>query len=199
MLTLLVHVLVLLACVSRRDPLGAMTSSVELAWQRGDQQAAALIAERDWSIRSDSAESLGQAVRATVALEALRGYFVPAFWYVLLGPVAALGYRLSWLAAERRGAAGAAADEACQALEWIPLRLLGVSLALGGRLDQTMKVLRRHLADWDTPSLQLAGHLIEASVRIPLSAEPRLRITRRLLQHSLLVWALTIAFLSLVG
>ncbi len=197
--TLLLHVLVLMVCVSRSDPLGAMTSSIERAWQRGDPQAAALIAERDWSIRADNEEHLGQAVRASVALEALRGYFVPAFWYLLLGPVAALGYRLTWLTAARSGPAGKVAGEARQALEWVPLRLLGVSLALVGRLAQTMKVLRRDITDWDTPNSQLLSRLVEAALGAPASSEPRLRHTRRLLLHCLLLWAVIIAFLSLVG
>lgn len=199
LLTLILHVLVLLACVSRKDPLGAMSGSIERAWERGDQQAAALIAERDWSIRAENPEDLGRVIRAQLALEALRGYFVPAFWYVLLGPVAALGYALARNASESAREGSAAAAEAVQALDWLPLRLLGLSLAMVGQFRQTWDCLRRRLTDWDTPASQVASELIEASLGRTSEPTAHLSATRRLLAHALLVWAVFIAFLSLVG
>jgi AmpE protein len=176
-----------------------MTASMEKAWQRGDQQAAALIAERDWSIGVDDVDQLGRAVRARVMLEALRGYFVPAFWYVLLGPIAALGYRLTWLVAGRQQEGSAAAGEAVQALDWLPLRLLGVSLAVVGRYRQTGRVLRQRSTDWDTPGDVVASELIESALGDASQAAPLLGATRRLLLHSLLVWSIIIAFASLLG
>jgi len=199
LLTLCTHVGVLLACVSRTDPLGAMTVSMEKAWLRGDQQAAALIAERDWSIQVDNVDELGRAVRTRVTLETLRGYCVPAFWYVLLGPVAALGYRLTWEVAARRRPGSGAAAEAVQALDWLPLRLLGISLAMVGRYRQTNGALRRRLIDWDTPGEVVAGELIESALENTGQAAPLLRATRRWLLHSLLVWAIVIAIASLLG
>lgn len=199
LLTLALHVVMLLACVSRKDPLGAMSRSIERAWQRGDQQAAALIAERDWSIRAENTEELGKVVRGHLGLEALRGYFVPAFWYLLLGPVAALGYALARSASERARDGSTAAAEAVQALDWLPLRLLGMSLAVVGRFRATWECLRRRFTDWDTPSSQVVGELIEASLGPVAEATSHFSATRRLLLYALLVWAVFIAFLSLVG
>lgn len=199
LLTLFLHVVVLLACISRRDPLGAMSRSIERAWQRGDPQAAALIAERDWAIRAENPEDLDKVVRGRIALEALRGYFVPAFWYVLLGPVAALGYGLARSAAEFDKDGRAVAAEAVQALDWLPLRLLGLSLALVGRFRETWDRLRHRVTDWDTPSSEIVGELVEASLGKPPGKMPTFSATRRLLLHALLVWAVFIAFLSLIG
>ena len=199
LVTLCIHVIVLLACVSRTDPLGAMSRSIESAWRRGDQQAASLIARRDWAIHADNPDELAQAVRARVTLEALRGYFVPAFWYLLLGPVAALGYRLASAAAERNREGSAGAAEAVQALDWLPVRLLGLSLALVGRYSTTVDYLKRRIADWDTPVDRLAGGLIEAAMDKPSQVSLQVGATRRLLVHALLVWAVFAAFLSLVS
>lgn len=199
--TLLLHTLVLLACVCRTDPLGAMTSTIERAWERGDQEAASLVAERDWSIAAENASTLGKELRARVTWETFDGYFATAFWYLLLGPLAALGYRLTVELAHRSESGSAPAAEAAQALQWIPLRLFGLSLLLVGRTKETWSVYRDRLADWDAPGMQVASEFLEAAlVERPNRPENLyLKPTRRLLVRTILVWAAVIAVLSVLG
>lgn len=201
--TLLLHSLVLIACVSRTDPLGAMTLNIERAWERGDHEAASLVAERDWSIAAEDASTLGRALRARVTWETFDGYFAPAFWYLLLGPLAALGYRLTVELARRHvaGSGSGPAAEAAQALQWIPLRLVGLSLLLVGRTQETWNVWRNRLADWDVPGIQVASEYLEAALaeRPSRPVNLSLKSTRRILVRAILVWAVVIAVFSVLG
>lgn len=199
--TLLLHTLVLLACVSRTDPLGVMTQTIEHAWERGDREAASLVAERDWSIATEDAGTLAIALRARVTWETFDGYVAPAFWYLLLGPLAALGYRLTVELARRGEKGSAPAAEAAQALQWIPLRLFGLSIMLVGRIKETWSVWRSRLAEWDSPGPEVAGQFLETALveRPAYGQSLYLKPARRLLVRALLVWAAVIAVLSVLG
>jgi len=70
------------------------------AWRRGDLQAAEHVAERDLSLSADSGEQLLERVQAHLLWQAYQSFFAVIFWYFLLGPVAALAYRLLALASE---------------------------------------------------------------------------------------------------
>ncbi|QJD60642.1 regulatory signaling modulator protein AmpE [Pseudomonas sp. gcc21] len=201
-LTLIIHTLLVLLCVGRSDPLGTMTSAVGEAWQRGDQEAASVLAERDFGVVGDDAAVLLQGLRGRMAAEACHGYFVPAFWYVLLGPIVAVGYRLAWLASQRSDAGGNAfAGALAHALEWLPVRLMGLSFALVGHFDATLAVLRRVVLQWEPQTVQLAQWFTAAALTessaVPV-AQP-LDVMRTFLLRAVLVWAVVIAFISLMG
>lgn len=201
--SLLAHTLLLLLCIGRGDPFGGLTAGIEEAWRRQDLQAASLLAERDLGLASDTPEALLQGVRGRMAWEACHGYFVPAFWYLLLGPLGALAYRLLRLAqarAELKGTSLAAA--VTHALEWLPARLLGLSFALVGHFDGTLGVLRSTLARWDTAADQLVAQCAQAALMEDqrLDGDPGvLTGTRTLLQRALLVWAVIIALYTVLG
>ncbi|QIB51241.1 regulatory signaling modulator protein AmpE [Pseudomonas sp. OIL-1] len=201
-LTLIIHTLLVLLCVGRSDPLGAMTSAVGEAWERGDHEAASVLAERDFGVVGDDAAALLQGLRDRMAAEACHGYFVPAFWYVLLGPVVAVGYRLAWLASQRSDTgSNAFAGALAHALEWLPVRLMGLSFALVGHFDATLHVLRRVLLQWEPQTVQLAQWFTTAALtEDPAAAVTRpLDVMRTFLWRAVLVWAVVIAFISLVG
>lgn len=200
--TLLLHVALLLCCVGRHDPLRSMSADFISAWERGDQAAAALVAEQQLGVVGDQAEGLLAQVRSRMVALSLQDYFVPAFWYLLLGPLGALGYRLLELTRQQWGdSASRPAGILVHALEWIPARLLALSLALVGQFDSTLRALRSIAAEWEVS----AGELVTLCARAALTEEPVdpetgvLDSIRQLLLRAMLAWAVIIAFVSVLG
>lgn len=203
LLTLVAHVGLMLLAVGRSDPLGSMAGPFEEAWQRGDQEAAYHVARRDLAVDSEGPGELLQAVDECLALATFRDYVTPIFWYLLLGPLAPLGYRLLRDFSRREGkSAQPATQRMTHALEWLPARLFALSLALVGDFERTLGVLRSWLARWEA-----SADLVVASCMVAaLGNEQRvagvsavLQPVRTLLIRGLLVWAVCIAFLSLLG
>lgn len=201
-ITLLLHVALLLCCVGRHDPLRSMSADFLSAWERGDQAAAALIAEQQLGVVDEQAEGLLAQVRSRMVALSLQDYFVPVFWYLLLGPLGALGYRLLELTRQQWGhSASYPAGILVHALEWIPARLLALSFALVGQFDSTLRTLRGIAAEWELS----AAELVTQCARAALIAEPvgpgsgALEGTRHLLLRALLAWAVIIAFVSVLG
>src|SRR5690554_6192733 len=208
LLTLILHVALLLLCVGRHDPLGRMIQDCHAAWQRGDHAAAGLIAEQQLGVvPADETETLPVAVQSRLVAVTLQDYFVPAFWYLLLGPLGAVAWRLLWLAAQRPTLPAARpAAMLAHALEWIPARLLGLSLALVGHFEVTLRTLRDLAGDWDLPGGELASRCARAALsgsKVELVAAEQqndiLIETRQLMTRALLTWAVIIAFLSMLS
>lgn len=200
--TLLLHVGLLLCCVGRHDPLRSMTADFTRAWDRDDQAAAALVAEQQLGVTGEAADTLLAAVRARMAATALQDYFVPAFWYLLLGPLGALGYRLLELTRQQWGhSASHPAGILVHALEWVPARLLALSFALVGQFDSTLRTLSGMLAQWELSAGELVSRCADAALVVdPIEPEADvLHGTRQLLIRAILAWAVVIAFLSVLG
>ena len=132
-------------------------SLVRDAWRREDLQAAGHVANRDLAICADSGEQLLERVQAHLLWEAYQSFFAVIFWYFLLGPVAALSYRLLALA-EVHSQNPAVAERAAQlrhAFDWIPVRLLAASFALVGNFVAVSRVMLHELLNWDISAAQL--------------------------------------------
>lgn len=199
---LLFQALILLCCVGRTDPLGSFTRNFDQALERGDLVAASLTAERDYGLVTDSPAELLVAVRGRMAWEACYGLFVPVFWFVLLGPAAALGYRLLWLARHRSGfAAAGLAGPVVHALEWLPVRLMVLAFALVGHYERTLEYLRKVAAQWDVSSETVMSGAVNAAAGTEhdVLESGVLAETRGLLQRTSLVWAVAIALLVMIG
>ena len=200
--TLLLHVALLLCCVGRQDPLRSMTAGFAAAWQRDDQAAAALVAEQQLGVVDEDGAGLLRRVSQRMAAASLQDYFVPAFWYLLLGPLGALAYRLLELTRQQWAhSASPPAGILVHALEWIPARLLALSLALVGQYDHTLRALRGQAAVWEISGGELVGRCAAAALTPP-AAEAGIALleeTRQLMIRALLAWAVIIAFLSLLG
>lgn len=200
--TLLLHVGLLLCCVGRHDPLRSMSSDFLAAWERGDHAAAALVAEQQLGVVGEQAEGLLAQVRSRMAALSLQDYFAPTFWYLLLGPLGALGYRLLELTRQQWGhSASQPAGVLVHALEWIPARLLALSLALVGQFDSTLRTLRDIAAQWELSAGELVTRCADAALlQEPAASEVGgLEGTRQLLIRAILAWAVIIAFLSVLS
>ncbi|WP_347904028.1 regulatory signaling modulator protein AmpE [Pseudomonas purpurea] len=156
LLALPVHVLVVIYSLGRGDLLGGLGPFRD-AWRREDLQAASHVAKRDLDICADSGEQLLERVQAHLLWQAYQSFFAVIFWYFLLGPVAALSYRLLALAAEhsKNTALAERASQLRHAFDWVPVRLLGASFALVGNFVAVSRVMLHELLNWNISAAQL--------------------------------------------
>jgi AmpE protein len=168
LLALPVHLLVVIYSLGRGDLLGGLGPFRD-AWRREDLQAAAHVAKRDLNICADSGEQLLNRVQGHLLWEAYQSFFAVIFWYFLLGPVAALAYRLLALA-EEHGKNPALVERAAQlrhAFDWVPVRLLAASFALVGNFVAVGRVMLHELLNWNISAAQLINKVGLVAGEIP--------------------------------
>ena len=168
LLALPVHLLVVIYSLGRGDLLGGLGPFRD-AWRREDLQAAAHVAKRDLNICADSGEQLLDRVQEHLLWQAYQSFFAVIFWYFLLGPVAALAYRLLALAQEH-GQNPALVERAAQlrhAFDWVPVRLLAASFALVGNFVAVSRVMLHELLNWNISAAQLINKVGLAAGEIP--------------------------------
>jgi AmpE protein len=168
LLALPVHLLVVIYSLGRGDLLGGLGPFRD-AWRREDLQAAAHVAKRDLDICADSGEQLLENVQGHLLWQAYQSFFAVIFWYFVLGPVAALAYRLLALAQEH-GQNPALVERAAQlrhAFDWLPVRLLAASLALVGNFVAVSRVMLHELLNWNISAAQLINRVGLAAGEIP--------------------------------
>mgnify|MGYP003679445562 CR=1 FL=1 len=102
-------------------------------------------------------EQLHQQLQASLYYDGFQRWFAVVFWFVLLGPAAALGYRLLQLYREAEGDDGPAVV-LLFLLDWLPVRLLLATFAIAGDFVRSRDELVAALLDtWaDGSTLLLA-------------------------------------------
>ncbi|MGY8819018.1 MAG: regulatory signaling modulator protein AmpE [Pseudomonadales bacterium] len=198
-LSLPLHLLVLLYSLGRgqgKRELGPFRD----AWRRGDDEAAALVAERDLGLSATDAPGLLRAVEAQLLWRSHQGFFAVIFWYVLLGPVAALAYRLLALTIEH-AKAEAIRERAGQfrhAFDWLPVRVLLASFGLVGNFVAANRAMLADLLHWGVPARQLLAEVgpVAADLDEPYAGQAgigRLDSLAALLVRARILWYAAIA------
>ncbi|CAK9891247.1 MULTISPECIES: regulatory signaling modulator protein AmpE [Pseudomonas] len=170
LLALPVHLLVLIYSLGRGD-IKAAHGPFRDAWRRGDEQAAVHVAERDLGLTADEAQALLERVQGNLLWQAYQSFFAVIFWYFLLGPAAALAYRLLALTAEH-ARTPSLRDHALQlrhAFDWAPVRVLGVSFALVGNFVAVSRVMLHELLNWHISAAGLIGAVGRVAGDLPAS------------------------------
>jgi AmpE protein len=193
-LTLPVHLLVLVYSLGRGDLIAALGPFRD-ACRRGDAQAAVHVAERDMNVQADSSEQLLEGVQGYLLWQAYQSFFAVIFWYFLLGPVAALAYRLLALATEN-GKSPALVETAGQirhAFDWVPVRLLAASFALVGNFVAVSRVMLHELLNWNISAAQLISKIgcVASDVPAPVMGSEgvtSLDVLWELLIRAAIVW-----------
>ncbi|MDD0975190.1 regulatory signaling modulator protein AmpE [Pseudomonas fontis] len=173
LLALPVHLLVLVYSLGRGDAKGSLGPFRD-AWRRGDEQAALHVAERDLGLTADDEQSLLQKVQGHLLWEAYQSFFAVIFWYVLLGPAAALAYRLLALAAEhsRNPALQERARQLRHAFDWAPVRVLSASFALVGNFVAVSRVMLHELLNWNISAARLVQNTGSVAAELPATVTP---------------------------
>ena len=198
-LSLPLHVLVLLYSLGRgqgKREFGAFRD----AWRRGDEEAAALVAERDLKLSAADAPSLLHAVEAQLLWRSHPGFVAVIFWYVLLGPVAALAYRLLALTLDhaRDQAMREQAEQLRHAFDWLPVRVLLASFGLVGNFVAVNRALLNDLLHWDIPASRLLAEVGPVAADLGESVQGEAGIARldslaALLVRTRMLWYAAIA------
>lgn len=160
-LALPVHLLVIVYSLGRGDVLEDIGPFRD-AWRRGDTQGAYHVAERDMGLEAEEGSDLLNQVQGYQLWQAYQGFFAVIFWYALLGPVAALAYRLLALASEHASIEPLRerAEMLRHAFDWLPVRVLAASFSLVGNFVGVSRVLLHELLSWEIPArryIELAG------------------------------------------
>ncbi|HET6431437.1 beta-lactamase induction protein [Dyella sp.] len=140
---LLLDVAVLLACFGPR----AFEADLESILAAPDLPARERAAQR----LADGGEQVAwnaHALGGAIAFAALRRRFGALWWFFLLGPAGALGYRLVQMLGRDESmpmdaASRSAARHTANALDWVPAQLLVFTLAVVGHWDAVMAAWKR--------------------------------------------------------
>lgn len=167
-LALPVHLLVVIYSLGRGDLLAALGPFRD-SWRRGDAEAAYLVARRDLSLEADAEGELLQRVQGHLVWQAYQSFFAVIFWYALLGPLAALAYRLVALSSEQatQPALREAAVQIRHGFDWLPVRVLAASFALVGNFAGVSRTVLHELLSWDISAAQLAIMTARAAGETP--------------------------------
>lgn len=155
-LVLPVHLWVVIYSLGRGD-LQAALGPFRDSWRRSDAEAAYLVARRDLNVDAESENELLQRVQGHLLWQAYQSFFAVIFWYALLGPLAALAYRLLALSAEH-ASEQSLRERAVQlrhAMDWLPVRVLAAAFALVGNFSAVSRALLHELLSWDISAAQL--------------------------------------------
>jgi AmpE protein len=216
LLELILNLAVLLYCFGPRDLENEVDAYVE-AEAMGDAdkiqiRASALIGE---DASADITERV-QAVTQATFFEANRRMFAVLFWFVLLGPVGALLYRLSVQLmldnAEEETSLQGLAQRWVGLLDWIPARLAALGYGLTGHFNAVMPVWRHWvLSGWSNLlhanrallgesgakavdlDAVLAGKLDATAISTHLS------MVHSLILRTLVLWVTILALMTLGG
>ena len=187
------------------ETLEAEVAAFTTAWQRGDEAAAAAALSDLGGGEAGSVEfeSMPEAAAGHLMLRARTRLFAPVFWFVLLGPLGAVGYRLAVLArafGECQDNAGpgycGGATRLVGWLDWLPDRLMALALALAGHFGAAWRVWTQTIAE--PPARRLAETGL-AALGLPPAEAPRdltaqaVADAHALLRRSLYVWLAVIA------
>lgn len=161
---------ILVLCYSLgRGEFAPETASYTLACNDGAWDVATNKAQRQGAdladlIRGDWPQ-LHQRMLEAAAYQGFERLFAVLFWFVLLGPGGALLYRLSFLYAQAHGER--VARRWLWALEWLPVRLLGVSFAVTGNFVGCVNRWKRHVLNLASTS----GNVLRETVLGALSVD----------------------------
>lgn len=165
-------------------------------------------------------EDLPTLVDATL-YNALRRWFAPLFWFLLLGPLGAVLYRLLEQSVHGPIAAGVAAEAretggwALALLEWPVAQLMTLSMALVGNFDTVFSAWRSAGGNRWALDLGFLGEVARAGVGMELAEDaadareaglvphaehhPELRDAMSMVWRMLLLWMALLALLIIAG
>jgi AmpE protein len=161
------------------EPLEAEVAAFTAAWRRGDTAAAATALKALAGGRDEpmAFEAMPEAAAGHLMLRARTRLFAPVFWFVLLGPVGAFGYRLAVLARAFGDCQDNAGPGYCgratrlvAGLDWLPDRLMALTLALAGHFSAAWTVWESEAAAGAPRRLAETGM---AALGVPLANAPR--------------------------
>ena len=160
---------------------------------------------------SKSIEDVREAMFSALPYRLFERSFVVIFWFCLFGAPMALGYRLLALHGDMQLVQKTDDNEDSETrmvaklrwlVEWLPARLLGITLGLVGHFSQTLSQLRQVIFCHHTSASELLYRCVGSSagdqVGSQLSTAEIVNVTG-LFRRSMTAWLVIIAILVVIG
>ena len=204
-------VVALLFAFGGGETLESEVAAFTSAWRRGDEAAAqyALEAIAGSALEPVPLEEMPELAAEHLVIRARTRWFAPVFWFMVLGPVGALGYRLVVLARAFGDVHDNTGPGYCQCsarlitiLDWLPNRLMALALALVGHFNAARQAWAATVDQDEQRRLSSAGL---GALGLAPSDGPRdltgeaVGDTHALLRRGLYVWLAGIAAATLLG
>ncbi|HCS29669.1 MAG TPA: hypothetical protein DIW43_19615 [Spongiibacteraceae bacterium] len=211
---LLFYIAVLLYSLGRGDFSMQLKLYYE-AWDRGDLEASYQQAREleafDGAAALGNARDLHDNVRAAIFYQGFERWFSVVFWFVILGPAAALAYRLFKIISQKPETGEdeqSILDNAVYFAEWLPARLLSFTFAVAGNFERCIGVCREQFLE-QTPAVNLLDTCGQLAISHPIpeqgsdeefreQASRELHSSQQLLYRSVLSWVIVLAVLQLI-
>lgn len=211
---LLFYIAVLLYSLGRGD-FSMQLNLYYDAWDRGDLQAAyeqaQHLEEFDSSAALGNAKGLHDNVRAAIFYQGFERWFAVVFWFVILGPAAALAYRLFKIISQKPETGEAEQsilDNAVYFVEWLPVRILSFTFALAGNFERCIGACREQMLEKNS-AVSLLDTCGQLAISHPIpeqcddeefreQASKELHSSQQLLHRSVLCWVIVLAVLQLI-
>jgi len=202
---------VLFFSLGPRDLFAQLNEWVE-ARERGDEPSAEAIARDIREAQDGEDEPTAYALESAAFVQANHRIFGVVFWFMVLGPAGAWGYRVADLFRRHMRATGTGgrATQLCERLfgvvTWIPARLLAFSYAVAGSFDDAFEDWRAYYQRTSAGFFLVSENILSAAGvgairrRCPGGGSlESMRAVRALLRRTVVVWITAIAALTLVG
>lgn len=198
-------VVMLIVLLDRKRP--DVLAREQQAWLEADERYQALVATVDAAaIQQAAAEEFGRARRALLA-EQLRELFSPLFWFLLLGPAAAIAYYFLRLSSEREQPGSSLVQQLLHYADWPVTRVLSLSFALAGDFMATWQHWRSHVLDSQVDAATFLDVSAAGAQPAALAGDGEgpfgsqlgqsLVAVAALLQRSLVIWVVLLALHTL--
>ncbi|WP_108125999.1 regulatory signaling modulator protein AmpE [Saccharospirillum mangrovi] len=170
--------------------------------EEGDDEAAYQLAVSSLGLQEGlyerGASQMDQAVKQGIAYQLFQNFFVSLFWYVAFGaPGVVMSCLLSQVQPIFRGELGGTlALQLSHAVNWIPVRLLTLSLALVGNFAQGFAIWVRRLREFE----YVDRALLASAVRSSLPGEPHEQKPEDLLllvKRAQVLWLVVLAMFTI--
>lgn len=156
--------LIFLYCLGRGD-LQQQIDEYKADLQRDDLQAAfhdeAVFNAAHQESQADNYQELHDQAVAAIAYRYFEHFFAVIFWFMLVGPVGALLYRLTQLRVDmildQEDKSRAMEQLFLQLLEWLPVRIFGAMLAFVGDFTRVFRYWTGTLSSLQQSSQELLG------------------------------------------
>ncbi|TDX97903.1 regulatory signaling modulator protein AmpE [Thiohalophilus thiocyanatoxydans] len=183
------------------------------ALERGDTEAALLNARQlgdETEITAESKAELVQQVRDRILVEANTRIFGVLFWFLILGPIGAVLFRLSCQVRQQASVTDEyrnATRDLYRILAWIPARLTVLCYALAGNFVNTLSRWQspRDLWEEESDAFLIAsgngaiqGEYTESDEETEINTAPA-QNALALVKRALVVWVVLLALLTLMG
>lgn len=163
----------------------------------GDEQAAMLLLdEAGASFAADDADSFARNSARALLYEGFQRWFPPVFYFVVLGPLWAIAYRLIQMSAEDRQVP---VGSLRHLVDWLPSRLLLVTFALVGSFDRCKDLITESALDPEIETNELLLEAIEAGFELEDSgAGAETTRVDAALRRAMAVWVIVISVIAML-